>query len=32
VLTRERDTLPKGFPFKRHGDGGEWKDENGTEL
>jgi hypothetical protein len=32
VLTRERDTLPDGFPFKRHGDDGEWKRKDGTDL
>ena len=32
VLTRERDTLPAGVPFKRHGDEGEWKDEHGNHL
>jgi hypothetical protein len=32
VLTRERETLPAGFPFKRHGDEGEWKDEHGNDL
>lgn len=26
VLTRERETLPDGCPFKRHGDDGEWKE------
>jgi hypothetical protein len=32
VLTREREALPAGFPFKRHGDEGEWKDEHGNDL
>jgi hypothetical protein len=26
------DVLPNGFPFRRHGDEGEWKDESGNEL
>src|SRR5688572_2791329 len=30
VDTRERDSLPPGFPFKRHGDDGEWKAQNGA--
>ena len=32
VLTRERETLPARFPFKRHGDDGEWKDEHGQHF
>lgn len=32
IETRERETLPAGFPFKRHGDDGEWKNEDGSEL
>jgi hypothetical protein len=31
VETRERDSLPAGFPFKRDGDDGEWKAPDGTE-
>jgi hypothetical protein len=32
VLTREGETLPAGFPFKRQGDEGEWKDQRGNDL
>jgi hypothetical protein len=32
VSARERDSLPAGFPFKRHGDEGEWKAQGGTPL
>ena len=29
---RERDELPANFPFRRHGDDGEYKRVDGTEL
>jgi hypothetical protein len=32
VETRERNSLPAGFPFKRHGDDGEWKGADGVEY